>query len=209
GGPINQASYLRALAGGMTLPKLLDLVRRFRETNGATPVVLMGAYNPIHAYGTARFMKDAASAGVDGLLIVDVPAEEDEVLRIPAAAHDIDIVRFLAPTTGDSRLGAVLEGASGYLYYASIAGITGTKTIPADEAQGALARIRARTDLPVVVGFGIKTPEQAGEVAKLADGAVVGSAIVARAESHVAKRGSRAELVNDVLSFCEALAKSV
>ncbi len=208
-GPINQASYLRALKSGMTLSKLVEMVRRFRKADDKTPIVLMGAYNPIHAYGTARFMKDAAEAGVDGLLIVDVPAEEDEVLRTPAAAHGIDIVRFLAPTTDDARLPTVLDGAAGYLYYASIAGITGTKSFAEDEVRAALARIRARTSLPVTVGFGIKTPEQAGAIARFADGAVVGSAIVGRIEAHVAEGTKRAGLVADVVEFCAALAHSV
>ncbi|MEI9887820.1 MAG: tryptophan synthase subunit alpha [Rhizomicrobium sp.] len=152
-GPTNQASYLRALKAGMTLVRLLDLVRKFRKADKATPVVLMGAYNPIHAYGTARFMKDAAETGVDGLLIVDVPPEEDEVLRLPAAAHGIDIVRFLAPTTDAARLKVVLDGATGYLYYASIAGITGTKSYDEDAVRRALADIHAATKLPCVVGF--------------------------------------------------------
>jgi tryptophan synthase alpha chain len=208
-GPINQSSYLRALKSGMTLIRLLDLVRRFRKEDGKTPIVLMGAFNPIHAYGTARFMKDAGEAGVDGLLIVDVPAEEDEVLRTPAGAHGIDIVRFLAPTTDDKRLPVVLEGASGYLYYASIAGITGTKSFAQDDVRAALARIRKATSLPVTVGFGIKTPEQAGGIARIADGAVVGSAIVAKIAAHAANGTKRAEFVSDVLDFCASLAKSV
>jgi tryptophan synthase alpha chain len=208
-GPTNQASYLRALAAGMTLPKLIELVRKFRKGDGKTPVVLMGAFNPIHAYGTARFMKDAAEAGVDGVLIVDVPAEEDEVLRVPAQAQGIDVVRFLAPTTDAARLPAVLEGATGYLYYASVAGITGTKAFVEDEVKAALARIHAATKLPVVVGFGIKTPEQAGGIARFADGAVVGSAIVAMIESHSLKGTKRAQMVAGVIEFCESLAKSV
>ncbi|HEY4940906.1 MAG TPA: tryptophan synthase subunit alpha [Rhizomicrobium sp.] len=208
-GPTNQASYLRALKAGMTLAKMLDLVRRFRKADKNTPIVLMGAYNPIHAYGTARFMKDAAEAGIDGLLIVDVPAEEDEVLRLPANAHGIDIVRFLAPTTDDARLKVVLQDATGYLYYASIAGITGTKSYAEDDVRAALARIHAATKLPCIVGFGIKTPEQAGDIARFAEGAVVGSAIVAKIESHSAKGSKRTELVGDVIEFCAALAKSV
>jgi tryptophan synthase alpha chain len=208
-GPINQASYLRALKAGMTLPKLVELVRKFRKGDPATPVVLMGAYNPIHAYGTARFMKDAAEAGIDGLLIVDVPTEEDDVLRKPAAAHGIDIIRFLAPTTDAARLKIVLEGASGYLYYASFAGVTGTKSFAEGDVRAALARIRAATTLPTVVGFGIRTSEQAGGIARLADGAVVGSAIVSRIESHIAKGTKQADLVADVVQFCAELAKSV
>ena len=208
-GPTNQASYLRALAAGMSVVKLLELVRRFRKTNDETPIVLMGAYNPIHAYGTARFARDAAEAGVDGLLVVDLPVEEDDVLRLPAASHGIDIIRFLAPTTNDERLRTVLDGATGYLYYASIAGITGTKTYAESDVRTSLQRIRRATKLPCVVGFGIRTPEQAGDIARIADGAVDGSSIVARIENGVAKGLARAALVADVLGFCAALAKSV
>lgn len=208
-GPTNQASYLRALAAGMSLVKLLELVRRFRKTNDKTPIVLMGAYNPIHAYGTARFARDAAEAGVDGLLVVDLPVEEDDVLRLPAASQGIDIIRLLAPTTDDERLRAVLDGATGYLYYASIAGITGTKTYAESDVRASLQRIRRATKLPCVVGFGIRTPEQAGDIARIADGAVVGSSIVARIENGVAKGLGRAAMVADVLDFCAALAKSV
>ena len=186
-----------------------SLVRRLRKTDNKTPVVLMGAYNPIHAYGTARFARDAAGAGVDGLLVVDLPAEEDDVLRLPAASHGIDMVRFLAPTTDDERLKTVLDGATGYLYYASIAGITGTKTYAESDVRAALLRIKRATSLPCVVGFGIKTAEQAGEIARFADGAVVGSAIVARVEKGAADGVARAALVADVLNFCAALAKSV
>lgn len=208
-GPTNQASYLRALAAGMSLVKLLELVRRFRKTNDKTPIVLMGAYNPIHAYGTARFARDAAEAGVDGLLVVDLPVEEDDVLRLPAASQGIDIIRLLAPTTDDERLRAVLDGATGYLYYASIAGITGTKTYAESDVRASLQRIRRATKLPCVVGFGIRTPEQAGDIARIADGAVVGSSIVARIENGVAKGLGGAAMVADVLDFCAALAKSV
>jgi tryptophan synthase alpha chain len=208
-GPTNQASYLRALRAGMTLVKLLELVRRLRKTNDRTPLVLMGAYNPIHAYGTARFARDAAEAGVDGLLIVDLPVEEDDVLRLPAASHGIDMIRLLAPTTDDARLKVVLDGASGYLYYASIVGITGTKTYAQADVFASLQRIRRATNLPCVVGFGIRTPEQAGDIAGIADGAVVGSSIVARIEKGVAEGVGRNGLVADVLEFCTALAKSV
>ncbi|HEY2886262.1 MAG TPA: tryptophan synthase subunit alpha [Rhizomicrobium sp.] len=208
-GPINQASYLRALKSGMTLAKILDLVRRFRKSDDKTPAVLMGAYNPIHAYGTARFARDAAEAGVDGLLIVDLPAEEDDVLRLPAASHGIDMIRFLAPTTDDERLKVVLDGATGYLYYASIAGITGTKSYAESDVRASVMRIRRATNLPCVVGFGIKTPEQAGVIAGIADGAVVGSAIVTRIEKSTLAGSARTALVSDVLEFCTSLAKSV
>jgi tryptophan synthase alpha chain len=208
-GPVNQASYLRALAAGATLAKTLALVKKFREKDKKTPIVLMGAYNPIHAYGTAKFTRDAAEAGLDGLLIVDLPVEEDEVLRVPANEHGIDIIRFLAPTTHDERLKTVLVGASGYLYYASIAGITGTKSFVEDQVRAALVRIRHATNLPVAVGFGIRTPEEAGRVGIVADGVIVGSAIVSRVAEAVANDVSRDNLVRQVLEFCAALAKSV
>jgi tryptophan synthase alpha chain len=204
-GPVNQASYLRALASGMTLARLLDMVRRFRGRDGTTPVVLMGAYNPIHAYGTARFAKDAAEAGIDGLLIVDLPPEEDEVLRIPATAHGLDVVRFVTPTSDAARLATILDGAGGLLYYISMAGITGTRAIAADHVEAAITRLRHHTALPVAVGFGIRTPEEAATVARFADGVIVGTAIV----SKVFENLGRKDLVSIVAEFCAVLAKSV
>lgn len=206
-GPVNQASYLRALESGMTLAKILELVRKFRKADKATPLVLMGSYNPIHAYGTARFAKDGAEAGIDGLLIVDLPPEEDEVLRAPASLHGLDVVRFVTPTSDDKRLDTILDGASGYLYYVSMAGITGTKAITAQDAQSAFAKLRKKSTLPCTVGFGIRTPEQAAEVARFADGVVVGTAIVERVYQNV--NGKRAELVANVTEFCRDLANSV
>jgi len=208
-GPVNQASYLRALSSGMTLVKVLEMVRRFRKGDGATPLVLMGSYNPIHAYGTARFAKDAAEAGIDGLLIVDLPPEEDEVLRVPATAHGLDVVRFVTPTSDAVRLKTILDGASGYLYYVSMTGITGTRAIQATDVKAAITELRENTVLPVTVGFGIKTPEQAGEVAKFADGVVVGTAIVARVFECVSGKLARKALVTNVAEFCTGLAKSV
>jgi tryptophan synthase alpha chain len=204
-GPAIQASSLRALQAGMTLPKVLELVRKFRKLDKATPLVLMGYYNPIHAYGTARFAKDAADVGVDGLITVDLPPEEDEVLRVPAAAQGLDIVRLATPTTDAARLAAVLDGAGGFLYYVSIAGITGTKSFTESDVRTAVAKVKAASGLPCVVGFGIKTAEQAAEVAAFADGAVVGSAIVER----LAAAGEKAERVRDTLDFCASLAQSV
>jgi len=208
-GPVNQASYLRALSSGMTLVKVLEMVRRFRKGDGATPLVLMGSYNPIHAYGTARFAKDAAEAGIDGLLIVDLPPEEDEVLRMPATAHGMDVVRFVTPTSDAERLKTILPGASGYLYYVSMTGITGTRAIAATDVKAAITSLRENTALPVTVGFGIKTPEQAAEVAKFADGVVVGTAIVARVFECVEVKLARAALVSNVAEFCTSLSKSV
>jgi tryptophan synthase alpha chain len=201
-GPVNQASYLRALASGMTLVKVLDMVRRFRKDDNATPLILMGSYNPVHAYGTARFARDAAEAGIDGFLIVDLPPEEDEVLRAPSSAHGLDVVRFVTPTSDGKRLDTILAGASGYLYYISMAGVTGTKPIEAGDVEDAVEALRARTKLPVTVGFGIKTPEQAGAIARFADGVVVGTAIVEQVAANA--KDPRA-----VVEFCAGLAKSV
>ncbi|HEY4123336.1 MAG TPA: tryptophan synthase subunit alpha [Rhizomicrobium sp.] len=208
-GPAVQASSLRALEAGMTVIKVLDLVRRFRKQDQKTPIILMGYYNPIHAYGTARFAKDAAEAGVDGLITVDLPPEEDEVLRAPAHAQALDIVRLATPTTNDARLPTVLEGASGFLYYVSIAGVTGTKSFAEDDVRAAVARLKAKGNLPVAVGFGIKTPEQAGAIARFADGAVVGSAIVDLVAKSAANGGNRESLVSETLNFCHLLADAV
>jgi tryptophan synthase alpha chain len=208
-GPAVQASSLRALQSGQDMHKTLELVRRFRKTDSKTPLVLMGYYNPIHHYGTAKFARDAASAGVDGLIVVDLPPEEDEVLRTPANAQAIDIVRLATPTTNDARLGRVLNGASGYLYYVSVAGVTGTKSFDEAEVRTAVARIKKASDLPVAVGFGIKTPEQAAQIARIADGAVVGSAIVSRIGELAANGAKRDEVVKDVAGFCKSLADSV
>ncbi|HTQ13651.1 MAG TPA: tryptophan synthase subunit alpha [Rhizomicrobium sp.] len=200
-GPAIQASSQRALKAGMTAHKVLDLVRRFRKADAATPIVLMGYYNPIHAYGTARFAKDAAAAGVDGLITVDLPPEEDEVLRAPASAHGIDVVRLATPTTDEARLKTVLDGASGFLYYVSIAGVTGTRSYARGDVEQAVARVKARGSLPCCVGFGIRTPEQAAQIARFADGAVVGSAIVARLQE--------TKSIENVVGFCGDLAKAV
>jgi tryptophan synthase alpha chain len=200
-GPAIQASSLRALKAGMTLGKVLDLVRRFRKSNSRTPIVLMGYYNPIHKYGTARFAKDAGEAGVDGLITVDLPPEEDEVLRLPAAAHHIDIVRLATPTTDDNRLRTILDGAGGFLYYVSITGVTGTKSFAQDAVRAAVTRLQLATGLPCAVGFGIKTPEQAAGVATFADAAVIGSAIVERMAS-----GAGAD---DIAAYCSSLADAV
>jgi tryptophan synthase alpha chain len=205
-GPAVQASSLRALKAGATMHRVLDLVRKFRKADSTTPLVLMGYYNPIHAYGTARFAKDAAAAGVDGLIAVDLPIEEDDVLRVPALAQGVDLIRFVTPTTGDARLARIAAQASGYLYYVSVAGVTGTKAAPEAQVKAALARIRAATALPCAVGFGIRTPAQAAAIAAVADGVVVGSAIV----SHIAEMAGRpkAEIAAAVAELCRALADS-
>jgi len=205
-GPAVQASSVRALKSGATMAKVLKMVEKFRKTNKTTPIVLMGYYNPIHAHGTARFAKDVAAAGVDGLIVVDLPIEEDEVLRLPAKAQGVDLIRFVTPTTDDARLKRIVAEASGYLYYVSVAGVTGTKSVPEDEVRAALARVRAVTDLPCTVGFGIRTPHQAGAIALLADGVVVGSAIVGQVAANLG--GGKDKIVAEVLELTRVLAGS-
>jgi tryptophan synthase alpha chain len=177
-GPSIQAAGLRALRAGMTLPGTLDLVRRLRAEDARTPLVLMGYYNPIHAYGRLRFLDDAKAAGVDGLIVVDLPPEEDDELCLPALERGIAFIRLATPTTDDKRLPAVLRHTGGFLYYVSITGITGAAAPVANRVGQAVARLRGHTDLPIAVGFGIREPAQAAEIARLADAAVVGSALV-------------------------------
>jgi tryptophan synthase alpha chain len=205
-GPAVQASSLRALHEGANMVRTLELVKKFRKTDDKTPIVLMGYFNPIHAYGAARFTKDAAAAGADGLIVVDLPPEEDEVLRLPAKAHGLDIIRLATPTSDDARLATILKDASGFLYYVSITGVTGTKNFDASQVEAAVARIRKATDLPVAVGFGVKTPAHAAEVARIADAVVVGSAIV----NHIAEKMDkpRTELTGAVVELCRSLAAS-
>ncbi len=208
-GPAIQASSLRALNAGMTLAKVLDMVRRFRRADKDTPIVLMGYCNPIHHYGFARFAKDAAEAGVDGVITVDLPPEEDEALRIPAVAQGLDIIRLATPTTDVRRLETVLSGAGGFLYYVSVAGVTGTKSSTAENVRAAVERVKAESGLPCAVGFGIRTSEQAAEIAAFADAVVVGSALVSRIAPGVTEGRGRKELVKEVLQFCGTLAHSV
>jgi tryptophan synthase alpha chain len=179
-GPVIEAASHRALKAGASVKTTLAMVRAFRVKDQDTPIVLMGYYNPIYAYGVSSFTTDAANAGVDGLIIVDLPPEEAAELAVPAKAHGIDIIYLTAPTTDDKRLPTVLASASGFIYYVSIAGITGAQAASEAEVKDAVARIKAHTDLPVAVGFGIKTPEQVAAIGRIADAAVVGSAIVAR-----------------------------
>jgi tryptophan synthase alpha chain len=177
-GPSIQASGLRALKAGMTLKKTLDLVRGFRSDDNATPLVLMGYYNPIYIYGVDKFLADAKSAGVDGLIIVDLPPEEDTELCLPAIKAGLNFIRLATPTTDDKRLPAVLANTSGFVYYVAIAGITGTASADAKVVGEAVSRIKKHTSLPVCVGFGIRTPENARNIAERADGSVVGTALV-------------------------------
>jgi tryptophan synthase alpha chain len=177
-GPAIQLSSQRALKAGQTLKKTLELVRAFRGSDDATPLVLMGYYNPIYIYGVDRFLRDAKSAGVDGLIIVDLPPEEDEELCLPALKAGLNFIRLATPTTDDKRLPAVLANTSGFVYYVSITGITGAATPDARKVAAAVARIKRHTKLPVAVGFGVRTAEQAAGIASGADGVVVGSALV-------------------------------
>jgi tryptophan synthase alpha chain len=177
-GPAIQASSLRALKSGHTMAKTLTLVSSFRSRDAETPIILMGYFNPIYAYGVDAFVADAKAAGVDGLILVDLPPEEETEVCLPALAGGLDFVYLTAPTTDDGRLDRVLENASGFVYYVSITGITGTRSADHADVAAAVARLRRHTDLPIAVGFGIRTPAQAAEVAAVADAAVVGSALV-------------------------------
>lgn len=177
-GPAIQAAGLRALHGGTTLKKTLGLVRDFREGDATTPIVLMGYYNPIYIYGVDTFLVDAKAAGVDGLIVVDLPPEEDAELCLPAMKAGLNFIRLATPTTDEKRLPAVLANTSGFVYYVSITGITGSASADTAAVADAVARIKRHTDLPVCVGFGIRTPEAAGAIAAQADGAVVGTALI-------------------------------
>ncbi|CAI8316351.1 MAG: tryptophan synthase subunit alpha [Rhizobiales bacterium TMED143] len=177
-GPAIQAASQRALKAGQTLEKTLDMVRNFRRGDDKTPIVLMGYYNPVFIYGVDSFIEDAIAAGIDGLIIVDLPPEEDDELCLPAMAGGLNFIRLATPTTDDKRLPDVLANTSGFVYYVSITGITGSAAPDADHVSQSVARIKRHTELPVAVGFGIRTPEQAGTIAAVADGAVVGSALV-------------------------------
>lgn len=177
-GPTIQQSSLQALQNGMSVKGTLDMLKKFRLQDDETPVVLMGYFNPIYKYGCDNFVRDASATGADGLIIVDLPPEEDEEVRIPAQKAGLDLIRLVTPTTIGKRLDTVLENAGGFLYYVSITGVTGTKSANMDQVRKHIEAIKQKTDLPVTVGFGIKTPDDAAKMAKIADGVVVGSTIV-------------------------------
>ncbi len=189
-GPAIQAAGLRALKAGQTMAKTLQTVRSFREHDEATPIVLMGYYNPIYSYGRERFLDEAAAAGVDRLIIVDLPPEADDELCLPAIARGLNFIRLATPTTDDRRLPAVLLNTSGFVYYVSITGITGSRAPDTEAVAAAVARIKRHTALPVAVGFGVKTPEQAGAIAAASDGVVVGSALVEALRSSLDDNGA-------------------
>jgi len=209
-GPTIQASSLRALKSGANMTKTLELVSAFRDSDSETPVVLMGYYNPIYIYGVERFLSDARAAGVDGLIVVDLPPEEDEELCLPALKAGVNFIRLATPTTDDDRLPTVLANTSGFIYYVSVMGITGTKAVPEDAVHLAVDRLRRYTDLPVAVGFGIRTAKQVTAITSSADAAVVGSTIVSKIADQLDEVGRACpDLVVNVLSFVSELAQGV
>jgi len=209
-GPIIQAAGKRGLAAGVKVSHVLQMVRDFRRDDDATPIILMGYLNPILSYGTERFCADAAMAGVDGLIIVDLPTEEADLLVPLARSRDIDIIRLVAPTTNDKRLPIVLDGSSGFVYYVSITGITGTRSATSEHLTEAIPRVRRFTDLPIAVGFGVRSPAQAAEASRIADAAVVASALIDTLAAHLDERGrAKPGAVPTVLNQVRALAAAV
>jgi tryptophan synthase alpha chain len=209
-GPSIQAAGLRALKAGMTLKKTLELVGGFRKDDNTTPIVLMGYYNPIYIYGVDKFLADAKTAGVDGLIIVDLPPEEDDELCLPAMKAGLNFIRLATPTTDDKRLPAVLANTSGFVYYVAITGITGAAAADSTAVSGAVARIKRHTKLPVCVGFGIRTPENARAIASHANGAVVGTALVDALKGSLDSEGrATGRTVNAVAELTASLAQGV
>ncbi len=204
-GPAIQAAGLRALASGTNLQNVLTLVKKFRKNNVVTPIILMGYFNPIYKYGCDKFAKDAAEAGADGLIVVDLPPEEDAELRLPAKAAGLDFIKLLTPTTKGARLDKVLQNASGFLYYVSIAGVTGTKSANIDEVGSHIIDIKGKTDLPVAVGFGIKTPDDAAKMSKIADAVVVGSTIVENIKQNQSSSDLSTLIANQVTALKQAI----
>jgi tryptophan synthase alpha chain len=209
-GPAIQEAGQRALKQGMTLRGTLELVRMLRRADEATPIVLMGYYNPIYHYGAEAFAHDAAGAGVDGVIVVDLPPEEDAELTFPARAAGLDVIRLATPTSDEKRLPLIVEHASGFIYYVAIAGITGTRSADAADVAAAVTRLRQFTPLPIAVGFGIRTPEQAAAVARAADAAVVGTSLVQRLALNLdLDNAAKPGLVDAVLADVRALAAGV
>ena len=209
-GPAIQAAGLRSLKGGQTLAKTLQMAADFRKEDDETPIVLMGYYNPIYIYGVDRFLADAKASGIDGLIVVDLPPEMDEELCIPALKAGINFIRLATPTTDDKRLPKVLENTSGFVYYVSMTGITGSALPDTSKVAGAVARIKAHTDLPVCVGFGVKTAEQARAIGASADGVVVGTAIVNAVANVIAADGTLvADPAEAVATLVDGLAHGV
>lgn len=204
-GPAIQLANIRALAAKQTLAKTLQLVREFRQGDNSTPLVLMGYFNPIHHYGVPRFVEDAKAAGVDGLIVVDLPPEHNQDLCDPAQTVGLDFIRLTTPTTDDQRLPTVLNGSSGFVYYVSVAGVTGAGAATLEHVEQAVARLRRHTDLPISIGFGIRTPEHAATIARLADGVVVGSALI----DQIANATAPEHAIKGVLDLCRQLADGV
>lgn len=208
-GPTVQMAGQRALKAGGTLAGALAMVRDFRKDDDETPVILMGYFNPIMSYGVERFAVDAAASGVDGLIVVDIPPEEADVLA-PATEQGLDIIRLVAPTTDDARLPKVLNGTSGFIYYVAIAGITGTRSAESASLEAAIPRLRKHTDLPIAIGFGVRTPQQAAEAAKVADGAVVASALIDTLAKSLDENGrAKPDTVRKVLDQVRELSAAV
>ncbi len=209
-GPSVQASSQRAFAGGHKMAMTLELVQEFRKGDNDTPIVLMGYYNPIYVYPVAEFVADAAAAGVDGLIVVDVPPEADDELCLPALDAGLNFIRLATPTTDDKRLPRVLQNTSGFVYYVSITGITGTKAPEVSRVADHVARIRQATDLPIAVGFGVKTPEQARAIGAVSDGVVVGSALVDAIARTLDEEGrASAETASGVHQLVSTLAQAL
>jgi tryptophan synthase alpha chain len=208
-GPAIQASGLRALRGGQTMRKTLAMVAQFREGDAATPLILMGYYNPIYVYGVDTFLRDAKKAGVDGLIVVDLPPEEDEELCLPALKAGLNFIRLATPTTDDRRLPVVLTNTSGFVYYVSITGVTGAATPDAGAVASAVARIKKHTHLPVAVGFGVRTAASAAAIARDADGVVVGSALVDALKASLADGRATDRTVRAVTALVAEIAEGV
>lgn len=208
-GPSIQAASQRALASGMTLARTLAMVSEFRANDSDTPLVLMGYFNPIYRYGPTRFVEDALSAGVDGLIIVDLPPEEDQELCHPALTAGLHWIRLVTPTTDEDRMNTVLKSTSGFVYYVSIAGITGTRAAATDTIESAIKRIRDKTSLPIAVGFGIRTRAQVREIIQVADAAVVGSALIDRIAEGIAEQHTDDVIVESVTNLVSDLAKGL
>jgi tryptophan synthase alpha chain len=209
-GPAIDKAAQRALKAGASTRQTFEMVAEFRRTDNETPIVLMGYFNPLHHYGLEAFCADAVAAGVDGLIVVDLPPEEDAELRVPAAKAGVDVIRLATPTSDEARLPTILAGASGFIYYVAVAGTTGGKSATAADTGQAVSFIKSHTDLPVVVGFGIRTPQQAAAVAAVADGAVVGTAIVEMIAAGIEADGTiRQGTAQVVLDFTRKLADGV
>lgn len=208
-GPGIQASYLRAISSGQNLLKTMKLVKDFRLNDNDTPVVLMGYYNPIYCYGVKRFLEDSQNIGVDGLIVVDMPPEVDNELCIPARNFGIDFIRLATPTSNEKRLIKILHNSSGFLYYVSVAGITGSKTPKLSDIKEKVDLIKKRSDIPIVVGFGIRTPDQVKSIANISEGVVVGSAIIDKIEEGIKISGKRDFIIDNTLNLVEELSKAL